>query len=504
MIRTDVQLGWKSIPGHRHIVEGRENEDAVFISQEHACFDALMIVADGLGGHPEPRLAAQTAASAARDFLFRPEQLDGLAQRRADPAALLRRAVEHANLHVRRLAGCSSRGEKPPGSTLTVAAVVDGRFAAAHVGDGSVFLFRDGRLMPLAGGEARRFGSRPEEYLGRDDRVAVETALEAVRPGDRLLLCTDGLTRYFNTDAGSPAGHSRSAPAAPPAAQARGLDRLQQVIARPTADPQALASQLTADGRGEQYEDDTTVVVAEIGASREAPVLEANDQRVMDTDRLARGDHTAQSGTWRLVFVVSLLALVAAGLLWWRPWRPSAAAAPPPFHPYTAPGVDLTGLPRGGLFLMHPETGRLFVLRTHPVETPAADEPLSLRALRVKPGKGLVDTGASYRLDMARGQLTAPGGRAYPVTVDGGSGVIELQQAGTLRVETQPPGLSVLIDGLAAGPTPLRARVRAGHHQVQVRGRAGVVLDSPVEVPPGASITLSTTAPGPGAARARR
>ena len=45
MIRTDVRLGWKSIPGHRHLVEGRENEDAVLTTEEHPYFDALMLLA---------------------------------------------------------------------------------------------------------------------------------------------------------------------------------------------------------------------------------------------------------------------------------------------------------------------------------------------------------------------------------------------------------------------------------------------------------------------------
>src|SRR6476620_6598567 len=97
MTRTDVRLGWKSVPGHRHLVEGRENEDAVLVSREHPRFDALMIVADGMGGHAEPRLAALTAAQAARDFLFHPERLDELARGRSEPTTLLRRAVEHAN-----------------------------------------------------------------------------------------------------------------------------------------------------------------------------------------------------------------------------------------------------------------------------------------------------------------------------------------------------------------------------------------------------------------------
>src|SRR5437899_12179252 len=111
MIRTDIQLGWKSIPGHRHRIEGRENEDAVFATSEPPYFDALMIVADGMGGHPEPRLAAQTAAAAARDYLLAPERLDELANHRIDGIGLLRKDATHAHARVR---GLPRQTESPP------------------------------------------------------------------------------------------------------------------------------------------------------------------------------------------------------------------------------------------------------------------------------------------------------------------------------------------------------------------------------------------------------
>jgi serine/threonine protein phosphatase PrpC len=507
MIRTDVRLGSKSIPGHRHLVEGRENEDAAFTAQEHPYFDALMLLADGMGGHPEPRLASQTAIGAARDFLLRPERLAELAERRADVPALLRRAVEHANAHVRGLAArlpAGAASEKSPGCTLTVAAVAEGRLVVAHVGDGSVFLLRDGRLRPLAGGEVRRFGSRPEEFLGRGDQLEIEAAADTVQPGDRILLCTDGLTRYFGD--GRPLSNEPARAVGTRAAATDSLERLQQVVSRLSADPQTLASQLTADGRGEEYEDDTTVIVAEIGASREAP----DPRPPAETGRSgeAASPQRPVSVSPRLPLSVAGVALVLAGLVWWRPWRPASPPEPPPFHPATALLADLSGLPRGGVLLLDRESGRFFLLRTRPASAPAGEEPLTLRELRFQPGTGLVDKLNSYRYDPARGRLTAPNGRSYPVTVDSGSGLMEIQQSGILHVDAAP-GLRVLIDGLMAGPTPLTTRVPAGRHQVQVqvqaRGGGGrsVVYDAPVEIPPGATMTIPIPRSGAGSTGGR-
>jgi len=153
MRRAELRLGWKSIPGYRHQVEGRENEDAVLVEQEHPFFDAVMLVADGMGGHPEPKLASETAAGAAREFLLDPARWQPLLSSDArGPARLLREAVQHANAAVVDLARQVGEGN-PPGTTLSAAVIAGGRLFLAHAGDGSALLMRDGHLHPLAGGE---------------------------------------------------------------------------------------------------------------------------------------------------------------------------------------------------------------------------------------------------------------------------------------------------------------------------------------------------------------
>jgi serine/threonine protein phosphatase PrpC len=504
MIRNEVQLGWKSIPGHRHQVEGRENEDAVLTSEEHPYFDALLIVADGMGGHPQPGLAARTAVSSVRDFLFQPARLEELAESRTSAVALLCRAVEHANARVRRLAAPVAPGlgdEKPPGCTLTVAAIADGRITVALVGDGSAFLCRNHQLRPLAGGEARRVGSRPEEFVGRADRVPVETVEEEAQTGDRLLLCTDGLTRYFG------AGETFS--------EANGLSRLQQVMARPTADVRALASQLTADGRGEAYEDDTTVIVAEVGATRQVAHPPIRSGAVGEENGSSRGrartnpDHGRASrqppGRGSLVLLGVLLA-AAAGFYGGRTWRRPVERQVPPFQPFSVPAAALPNLPPGGVLLVNRETGQFFVVRSRPAAAPVAEGPLSLSELRYLPGKGLKDTGNVYRLDSARGLLTSPRGRAYPVNLDAAAGVLQIQEPGTLRVNSQPSGLAVYIDGLSAGKTPISTSVRAGLHHVQIEGVHGrdVIYDEPSMVAPRSTCAIIVTAPASPAGQVSR
>ncbi len=101
------------------------------------------------------------------------------------------------------------------GTTLTLVVVANNKAIMAHVGDSQLYLSRESQLHLLSTdhtlanelvfsgrlsaeeGHASRLKNVLTRSLGPYKSVDVETLIFDLVPGDVLLLCTDGLTRYF-------------------------------------------------------------------------------------------------------------------------------------------------------------------------------------------------------------------------------------------------------------------------------------------------------------------
>jgi len=414
MRRAHVELAWKTRAGHRHQVEGLPNEDAVWVTDVHPRFDAILLVADGMGGHPRPREASRAAVEAARAVLTDSRRLPGLGTAEAALAAALRAA----QAAVRDLGAGEDR--KPPGTTLSAVIVAADILHVAHVGDGSVFLVREGVSRRVAGGEDRRAGNRPAQFLGQREALEPEMVSLELCAGDRLLVCTDGLTRYFG--------------AAGPA--------LTEVLARPSVAVAALAGQLTAHSRPDDYDDDTTVALAEVAGFYEAPDVPApRPQGVPPAPR---------PGPWGPLLRITLGVLVVVGLVVGGFWAGRATAprptAPPPPEPSPAPPEALRRLPAGNLVLYDELNRRLFVLATRPL--PPGEQPARLQGFRVG-ADGRLEAAGIFRLDAAAQVLTLPDGTPIPVRAD--------YAAGALRVRRPAPAP-------AAPEVKVRSRPDAGRN----------------------------------------
>src|SRR3954452_9583477 len=171
------------------------NEDAVFAG------DRLLVVADGMGGHDGCEIASQLAVSLVR-AAYSGRSLDELA---AGIRAAGRAIWDRAGL---------SHDLKGMGTTICAAGVTADSdcLAVAHVGDSRVYLWRDGVLQRLttdhsvtadliASGELTEpdVSDHPmrgyiTRALGVAPDVDVSSARHSVAAGDRLLLCSDGLS----------------------------------------------------------------------------------------------------------------------------------------------------------------------------------------------------------------------------------------------------------------------------------------------------------------------
>ena len=174
--------------------------------------DALLAVADGMGGHRAGDVASEMAIHGLVDGLSRDAGrtgVDGL-------AAALRRTVGQVNAEVHAAAGRpETRGM---GTTLTAAVLAGGALAIAHVGDSRAYLLRRGALRQLtqdhswvaervaegvlspADAEGHPWSNILTRAIGVDPRVEVDGAAEDLEEGDLLLLCSDGLYSMVGHD----------------------------------------------------------------------------------------------------------------------------------------------------------------------------------------------------------------------------------------------------------------------------------------------------------------
>jgi protein phosphatase len=110
------------------------------------------------------------------------------------PAVALAAAIRGANDAVLGAAGKS--GHQGAASTLVAAAIADGSAVIGNLGDSRAYLLRDGDIRLVTADHSGEYQSSITRFVGDPRGVQPDVFLEALRPGDRLLLCSDGLTRH--------------------------------------------------------------------------------------------------------------------------------------------------------------------------------------------------------------------------------------------------------------------------------------------------------------------
>ncbi len=204
-----MSQGTLRIAGDTHVGKVREtNEDSMVVDHQRG----LYVVLDGMGGANAGDIASQTARDAIRDFV---------AQRRSamEPKALLEAALQYGSAAVWNAAQ-QVRERHGMGTTVVACLLVDQKRAIiAHVGDSRAYLLRHGRLQSLTRDHTiveelvDRGALPPEEAdrhpyknvlsrnLGSKPETRVDVLELEIKPGDRVMLCSDGLYGYASNEA---------------------------------------------------------------------------------------------------------------------------------------------------------------------------------------------------------------------------------------------------------------------------------------------------------------
>ncbi len=249
------------------------NEDSLIVAPP------LYAVADGMGGHAAGEVASEIAVRTLADLTPPTADTEALAQ-----------AVASSNYAV--INAARAKGRAGMGTTLTAAVLEKERLAIAQVGDSRAYLMHAGKLQQLtrdhslmadmieAGElseeEARTHPQRSviTRALGSDPDMQPDLYELNVAAGDRLLLCSDGLSTMVSDD--------------------EILNTLMRV-----RDPQRCASTLVNQAIAEGGHDNITVIVVDVEGN--AAAKQRKSRR--------------KSRAWA-IFIVLLLAAVVAGVLY--------------------------------------------------------------------------------------------------------------------------------------------------------------------------------------------
>lgn len=245
----------------------------------------LFVVADGMGGHAAGEVASEIAV-----------QVISEKAPVAPDAEALGEAVREANAAILRAAH-EGRGREGMGTTVTAAMLEGERLVIAQVGDSRAYLLHQGTLQQLTRDhslvadmiEAGQL--TPEEARTHPNRSVITRALGSapdtqpdlyeinVETGDRLLICSDGLTTMLHDD------------------------EIEAILAR-CHDPQRAAAQLVNEAIAAGGYDNVTVVVADVSG-----YAELREKKAVRKVRRS------------VILVILLFVLIVAGagfgLNWW-------------------------------------------------------------------------------------------------------------------------------------------------------------------------------------------
>lgn len=168
---------------------------------------ALLVLADGLGGHPRGEVAAQLVVDVCESRFRESEKPI------PDPEAFMRQCIESAH-HA--ILNFGDRQTPPicPRTTIVIAIVQCGTLYWAHVGDSRLYLIRDAHILAQTQDHSRVHYVRTAGHVAAKPRTSITRCLGGLdsppqvtlgaptilKQDDIVMLCSDGLWGQIDQD----------------------------------------------------------------------------------------------------------------------------------------------------------------------------------------------------------------------------------------------------------------------------------------------------------------
>ena len=190
----------------------RDNNQEAYAAFELTESAALAVVCDGMGGAAEGALASSRAIKSIKE-LIADRYFDGMSD--LSVKSLMVSAIENANACIYELS-LANPDYAGMGTTVVAAIIANNYVYVAHAGDSRAYKISEGSLIQLTNdhsvvqrmvenGEITREEAKdhPDKHiitraLGVDETIKVDFCQEPFEDGDKLILCSDGLTNYVS------------------------------------------------------------------------------------------------------------------------------------------------------------------------------------------------------------------------------------------------------------------------------------------------------------------
>lgn len=179
------------------------NQDYFYSSEEPVGqLENLFLVADGMGGHKAGEFASRYAVETIVETIQNSEKTDEI--------AILTEAITKAN-HLLKEYAQDNQQMRGMGTTVVAATIKNGYLTVANVGDSRLYVIDDEirqitrdhslvqEMVRLGEIDAQSARNHPDKNIitravGVDQKVQVDCFEVSLEQGQRILLCSDGLT----------------------------------------------------------------------------------------------------------------------------------------------------------------------------------------------------------------------------------------------------------------------------------------------------------------------